>query len=109
MVLLNYQSWDRTFRAMTYEHLLFDRSGPVTSITLNRPEVHNALDRKLSAELNRAVRQVRDDRECRIMVLRGAGETFCAGDDIKEFNEWGPDDAYWQVHAYQETCQIIEG
>ena len=93
---------------MSYEHLLFDRSGPVTTITLNRPEVHNALDRKLSDELNRAVRAVREDRECRVFILRGAGETFCAGDDIKEFNTWGPDDGYWQVRLYQETVQIIE-
>ena len=54
------------------------------------------------------MREVRDDRECRIMILRGAGETFCAGDDIKEFNEWKRDDAYWQVRLYQETVQIIE-
>lgn len=91
-----------------YEHLLFDRDGEVTTITLNRPEVHNALDRKLSSELNHAVRAVREDRECRIMVLRGAGDTFCAGDDIKEFNEWDADEAYWQVRLYQETVQIIE-
>jgi len=93
---------------MSYEHLLFDRSGPVTTITLNRPEVHNALDRKLSAELNQAVGAVREDRECRVLILRGAGETFCAGDDIKEFNSWEPEDGYWQVRLYQETVQIIE-
>jgi enoyl-CoA hydratase len=92
----------------SYEHLLFDRDGDVTTITLNRPEVHNALDRKLSSELNRAVREVREDRQCRIMVLRGAGDTFCAGDDIKEFNDWDADEAYWQVRLYQETVQIIE-
>lgn len=56
-----------------YIKLIFDRSGPITTITLNRPDVHNALDRDLSAELNVAVRQVRDDRECRILILRGAG------------------------------------
>lgn len=92
----------------TYEKLLFERSGPVTTVTLNRPEVHNALDRELSAELNAAVRAVREDRECRVFVLRGAGETFCAGDDLKEFNTWGPDDPYWQVRLYQETVKIIE-
>jgi enoyl-CoA hydratase/carnithine racemase len=108
MVFLSYQSLNRTFSAMSDEHLLFDRSGPVTTITLNRPQVHNALDRKLSAELNHAVRAVREDRECRVFVLRGAGETFCAGDDIKEFNTWKPEDGYWQVRQYQETVQIIE-
>ena len=92
----------------TYQNLILDRSGPVTTITLNRPEVHNALDRQLSAELNAAVREVRDDRECRVAILRGAGDTFCAGDDITEFNTWTPDDPYWQVRKYQETVQIIE-
>jgi enoyl-CoA hydratase/carnithine racemase len=91
-----------------YEHLILDRQGPVSTITLNRPEVHNALDRALSAELGRAVRAVAEDRECRVFVLRGAGETFCAGDDIKEFNTWGPDDPYWQVRLYQETVKLIE-
>jgi len=92
----------------SYKGLIFDHRGPITTITLNRPKVHNALDRELSAELNHAVREIRDDRACRIMILRGAGETFCAGDDIKEFNEWSRDDAYWQVRLYQETVQIIE-
>jgi enoyl-CoA hydratase/carnithine racemase len=91
-----------------YQNLLFDRRGAITTITLDRPDRHNALDRALSAELNRAVRQVRDDRDCRILVLRGAGDTFCAGDDIVEFNTWTPEDPYWQVRLYQETVQIIE-
>src|SRR6478672_6126342 len=91
-----------------YQNLLFDRSGPITTITLNRPHKHNALDRVLSGELNHAVRQVRDDRDCHILILRGAGDTFCAGDDITEFNTWGPEDPYWQVRLYQETVQIIE-
>ncbi len=92
----------------SYEFILVARDGPVTTITLNRPQVHNALNVKLSAELNQAVRVVRDDRDCRIMILRGAGNTFCAGDDLKEFREWSADDAYWQVRKYQETVQIIE-
>jgi len=97
-----------------YEHLIFERNDAITTLTLNRPAVHNALDRKLSDELNHAVRRVRDDRDCRIMILRGAGDTFCAGDDIKEFMTWKADDphrghdAYWQVRKYQETVQIIE-
>jgi enoyl-CoA hydratase len=91
-----------------YEALILERSGPVTTITLNRPEVHNALDRALSAELNVAVREVAQDRECRVFVLRGAGETFCAGDDLKEFSTWTREDPYWQVRIYQETVKVIE-
>ncbi len=91
-----------------YKKLIFNRQDAVTTITLNRPEVHNALDRELSAELKDAILAVRADRECRVMILRGAGDTFCAGDDIKEFNEWKGDESYWQVRLYQETVQLIE-
>ena len=93
---------------MAYEKLIYDRKGEVTTVTLNRPKAHNALDKQLSAELNQVVREVRAARACRIFILRGAGNTFCAGDDIKEFNEWGPDDAYWQVELYQETVNLLE-
>ena len=65
--------------------LIVRHDGPVTTITLNRPQVHNALDKELSAELNAAVKEVAVDRDCRILVFRGAGETFCAGDDVKGF------------------------
>jgi enoyl-CoA hydratase len=87
--------------------LILSRQGPVTTITLNRPEVHNALDREVSAELNQVVKEIDTDRECRIVVIRGAGETFCAGDDVKEFNTWTPNDGMWQVRQYQETVNII--
>ena len=88
--------------------LLVVRDGTVTTITLNRPECHNALDREMSAELNQAVRNVSVDRECRVLILRGAGGTFCAGDDIKEFNDWKTGDFLWQVRMYQETVNLIE-
>jgi 1,4-dihydroxy-2-naphthoyl-CoA synthase len=52
--------------------------GPLTMIPLNRPECHNALDREVSAELNAAVKEISVDRGCRIVILRGAGDTFCA-------------------------------
>src|SRR6201988_5471504 len=91
-----------------YTDLIFDRSGPITTITLNRPHKHNALDRVLADERNHAVRQVRDDRDCHILILRGAGDTFCAGDDITEFNTWGPEDGDWQGGGEQETVQVID-
>src|SRR4051794_32430901 len=88
--------------------LLTHRDGPVTTITLNRPDVHNALDDELSLELNQVVRAVDADRECRVLILCGAGDTFCAGDDIKGFRTWDADEPYWQVRLYQETAQLIE-
>jgi enoyl-CoA hydratase len=87
--------------------LIINRDGPITTVTLNRPDVHNALDREVSAELNQAIKDIDVDRNCRIVVLRGAGETFCAGDDIKEFNTWKPEDTIWQIRQYQETVNLI--
>lgn len=99
---------------MDYKKLILEKNGPITTLTLNRPKAHNALDKELSQELNTAVRSVRDDRDCRVLLIQGAGGTFCAGDDVKEFNGWDltdtlrGHDAYWQVRLYQETSQIIE-
>jgi enoyl-CoA hydratase/carnithine racemase len=91
-----------------YKKILFQREGPITTITFNRPDVHNALDREMSDEITDAVRLVKKDRECRFLIFRGAGETFCAGDDIKEFLTWSDDDPYWQARQYQETAQTVE-
>jgi enoyl-CoA hydratase/carnithine racemase len=91
-----------------YEKILFTSDGVITTITFNRPEAHNALDRQMSDELQDAVRRVKNDHECRFLVLRGAGHTFCAGDDIKDFLTWTDDDPYWQARQYQETAQMIE-
>ncbi|MGD1933786.1 MAG: enoyl-CoA hydratase/isomerase family protein [Candidatus Phaeomarinobacter sp.] len=88
--------------------LIFEKDGVITRITLNRPEVHNALDRELSADLQNAFRAADRDRECQVMILTGAGNTFCTGDDIKEFNEWKQSDTEWQIRQYQETVRILE-
>jgi enoyl-CoA hydratase len=92
----------------TERKLIVERSGLVTTVTLNRPQVHNALDRDLSEQLNHAVREIRDDRDCRVVVFQGAGNTFCAGDDVAEFNEWEDGIVGRQIRLYQETSKIIE-
>lgn len=88
--------------------LIVGHDGPVTTVTLNRPKVHNALDKEISAELNAAVKEVAVDRDCRVLVIRGAGDTFCAGDDIKGFLDFRPDDGPWEIRRYQETANIID-
>ena len=91
-----------------YKKILFRRDRAITTVTFNRPEAHNALDREMSDELAEAVRAVKRDRDCRFLIFRGAGDTFCAGDDIKDFLTWTEDDPYWQARQYQETAQMIE-
>ncbi|MCC6792689.1 MAG: enoyl-CoA hydratase/isomerase family protein [Thermomicrobiales bacterium] len=59
------------------------RDGPVTRITLNRPERRNALSRALVRALHAAFSGL--DPETRVVLLAGAGPSFCAGGDIAEF------------------------
>lgn len=91
-----------------YKKIYVQRESITTTITFNRPEAHNALDREMSDELADAVRAIKRDRDCRFVIFRGAGDTFCAGDDIKDFLTWSEDDPYWQARQYQETAQMIE-
>jgi methylglutaconyl-CoA hydratase len=56
--------------------------GPVTTVTLNRPEVRNAFNADLIGELTSWARRVAADGETRVVVLRGAGPVFCAGADV---------------------------
>lgn len=69
---------------MTYEEIVV-ADGPVTRITLNRPDKLNALTHRMSDELGRAFAQAAADPEVRAIVLTGAGRGFCAGQDLSEF------------------------
>ena len=71
--------------AMT--HVKLDRKGPVLYVWLNRPEARNAMSTEMGRELAEAFEAVRDDRSVRVIVLRGAGGTFCAGGDVKGFQQ----------------------
>ena len=71
---------------MAYETLLYDVDDRVATITLNRPERHNALSQKLCAELVEVVRTADQDPSVRVLVITGAGgKAFSAGADIREF------------------------
>ena len=61
--------------------LSIDRTGPVVTVTLNRPDVRNAFDDRLIAELTRWARTPQPP-QVRVAVLRGAGKVFCAGADL---------------------------
>lgn len=65
-----------------YEYLQFSRDGQVLLMTLNRPEKRNAINGAMHAELTAAFRELDQDEESRVVVLTGAGPSFCAGGDI---------------------------
>ena len=73
---------------MPYEHILLEKEDGVAIITLNRPEVLNAMNRKLNTELRDAVMTMNADDEIGCLVVTGSGErAFSAGGDIHEQRE----------------------
>src|SRR5947209_19027246 len=73
---------------MTYETLLYDVADGVATVTLNRPEVHNAMNERMRQELTRCFGEVATSDAVRVVVVTGAGErAFSAGADIREFVE----------------------
>jgi 2-(1,2-epoxy-1,2-dihydrophenyl)acetyl-CoA isomerase len=65
--------------------------GPVRTLTLNRPEARNALNLALLRALRVGLAAAVADREVRCLLLTGAGKAFCAGADVKEWAEAGPE------------------
>jgi isohexenylglutaconyl-CoA hydratase len=66
-----------------YANILLTGEGAVARLTLNRPDRRNALTHAMMLELEDAFVRLRDDRTCRVLVLRGAGGHFCAGGDLE--------------------------
>jgi enoyl-CoA hydratase len=83
---------------MDYQTLLYEQTGHVVTLTYNRPEQHNAVNRTMNAELHHAWQRFRDDPDAFVLVITGAGEsTFCAGWDLQDaadLDELGDWDAY---------------
>jgi methylglutaconyl-CoA hydratase len=78
-----------------------------TALTLNRPERRNALSMQLMQELIASVEAVSRDAAQRVLVLRGAGEVFCAGLDLKEASEAGKSDS--SAHTVAKVMQTVHG
>ena len=66
----------------TYSTLEIAVSGGVARVALNRPDVHNAFDETLIAELTHVVRTFDADPSIRVLILEGRGKSFCAGADL---------------------------
>jgi methylglutaconyl-CoA hydratase len=69
------------------EFVRFTREGPVATLTLDRPELHNAFNAALIAQLHAACDALHADTTVRVVILRGAGSSFCAGADLNWMRE----------------------
>lgn len=73
---------------MEYENVVYEKEKHVAKITLNRPDVRNAIDFRgqggIVDELHSALSEAEDDDEIKVVILKGAGPDFCAGHDLSK-------------------------
>ena len=67
----------------TYQFLKYNVEQGVATITLNRPDVYNALNDEITFEMQDAFKAVSKDENVRVVVLTGEGKAFCSGQDLK--------------------------
>ncbi len=100
---------DRPQATGQFQFLRYIDEGSVAWVTLDRPAKRNALSIALSDELIRAIAAVQESTSVKVLVIQGAGDTFCAGDDITEMHRWGDASAVMRrVRSYQAMANALE-
>lgn len=94
---------------MSYETLLLDVAGGVATVTLNRPERRNAVNRAMLRELEAVFDLVAADGDIRAFVLQGAGGHFCSGADLSMIDEapTGPAEMLDRMHRIHGLMRKI--
>ena len=75
---------------------LIVQHGPITRLTINRPERHNAINTEVGDAMVEVVNRVGRDPSVQVLVLAGAGRSFCSGDDVTEGAEGRIADYDWR-------------
>ncbi|SDY61601.1 enoyl-CoA hydratase [Modestobacter sp. DSM 44400] len=93
---------------MNDEVVVVERNGPIATVRINRPEVHNALNRRVLTDLDRALATLAAE-DVRAIVLTGTGtRAFSAGADLDELSGLSSEQAYTVLSAGQEVVARIE-
>ena len=94
---------------MEFKQIVYSEKEQVAWITLNRPKAFNALSMRLSEELVAAIEMVRQSIALKFLVIKGAGNNFCMGDDITEMEKWGDANGIMRrVRNYQNMANQLE-
>lgn len=95
---------------MVYKTILYSVDKLICKVILNRPEIHNAFDDLMISELHDALDKIEKDPEIRIVVITGAGESFCAGADLnwmRRVKDWSYEKNYEDALRVAEIMEKI--
>jgi len=88
-----------------YETVRIEKQDGITWLIMNRPEKRNAMSPQLHIEMDEALTELAVDPDTQVLVLTGAGEAFCAGQDIKLYFRANDDDAAARAKARHASNQ----
>ena len=71
---------------MFFETIQIEKKDQIGIVTLNRPEKFNTFNTQMAEELNAALRQLDEDTEVRVIIIKGSGKVFSTGIDVSEFH-----------------------
>jgi 2-(1,2-epoxy-1,2-dihydrophenyl)acetyl-CoA isomerase len=92
---------------MPYETIIWDAAGGVGRLTLNRPANRNGITGVMMNELHEATRAAAADESLKVVVLTGAGDSFCVGADLKHYSS-GADDPGSALETFEITRLLHE-
>ena len=92
---------------MSFNTIIVDKENHVGIITLNRPDQLNTFSSELAVELNDALTQLENEKNIRVLVIKGAGKSFCAGIDVSEFFGKSLHEYRGWVGLMEQMAQII--
>jgi enoyl-CoA hydratase len=67
---------------MEFENLIYEKKGYIAYVTLNRPQVMNAMSPGLNQDLDKAIIEANEDDDIKVIIFKGAGRALCAGADL---------------------------
>lgn len=92
----------------TSEHIQLHHDGPVATITIDRPEVRNAINYDMLRTLERLLTELRREPP-RVLIIRAAEPGFCAGIDLTEARDVPADFAYERIRAMHRMLDLLRG
>jgi methylglutaconyl-CoA hydratase len=95
---------------MKYSTIKIELTDGIATLLLNRPEIHNAFNPTMVAELTQAINWVNENEDVRCLVLKGAGASFCAGADLEwmsSMKDYSEDENYKDSMDMAECFQTL--